>query len=130
MFKLTLILGEGLLAKIKNEQSELFQKLMDHVELRKQITQEFCREILAQYGLNLDEEKRLRREQYANQFRNDSTFLNESTLGGEEGALNISTLKNSKDSIAKSSVSMRKDGSKETMTSFVEWSFQNRASNA
>ena len=74
----------------------------------------------------------MRMEQYANQFRNDS-FLNESTFGGQESGLNISSVlpeRNSKDSIHKSNVTMRKDGQKETMTSFVEWSFQNRASNA
>ena len=35
MHKLTEILGEGLLAKIKNELPELYGKLMDHIEVRK-----------------------------------------------------------------------------------------------
>ena len=74
----------------------------------------------------------MRREQHANQFRNDSTFLNESTFGGEDG-VNISGMlpeRGSRSSIAKNELSGRKEGKKETMTSFVEWSFQNRASNA
>ena len=58
--------------------------------------------------------------------------MNESTFGGEAGALNISDVladKGLRGSMAKSGVSGSKDGRKETMTSFVEWSFQNRASN-
>ena len=58
MTKLTEILGKELLAKLKNEYPELYEKLMDHIERSKKITYSFCRDLLAQYNINLDEERK------------------------------------------------------------------------
>ena len=59
MTKLTGILGQGLLEKIKTEQAELYTQLMAHIETKKQISYGFCRDVLADYNVNLDHEKRI-----------------------------------------------------------------------
>jgi len=57
--KLTKVLGSDLLAKIRDELPELHQHLMEHIKLKKKLSYAFCKELLAQYNLNLDEEKKL-----------------------------------------------------------------------
>ena len=71
MTKLNAILGQELLHKIREDYQELYDRLMEHIEMKKHITYAFAREILAQYNLNLDEEKRLARIHYGNEQRNN-----------------------------------------------------------
>ena len=59
MVKLEGILGQALLRKIQEEFPELYEKLLDHIRIKKNITLAFCRDLLAQYEINLDEERRL-----------------------------------------------------------------------
>ena len=59
MVKLEGILGQALLRKIQEEFPELYEKLLEHIRIKKNITLAFCRDLLAQYEINLDEERRL-----------------------------------------------------------------------
>mmetsp|Transcript_36250 Transcript_36250/g.44204 ORF Transcript_36250/g.44204 Transcript_36250/m.44204 type:complete len:85 (-) Transcript_36250:1541-1795(-) len=76
MTKLTGILGEALLSRIQEDFPELYEKLMEHLRIKKNITFAFCKDLLIQYDLNLDEERRLYRMQYGNGHRNnlDASF--------------------------------------------------------
>ena len=59
MAKLEKILGKELLLKIKGEFPELHEQLLDHIKLTKKLTYQFCKELLSEYSINLDEERRL-----------------------------------------------------------------------
>ena len=59
MAKLEKILGKELLLKIKGEFPELHEQLLDHIKLTKKLTYQFCKELLSEYNINLDEERRL-----------------------------------------------------------------------
>ena len=67
-----------MLDKIKQEFPELYEQLMEHIKLKKQLSYAFCRDLLNEYNLNLDEEKKLLMMEHANKFRNDTSFLNDS----------------------------------------------------
>jgi len=79
MSKLIEILGEDLLEKIKNEVPELYEQLIDFIRLRKQLTYAWCKTLLANYNINLEEEKKLSRKEFGNQY-----FPGESVDGDEE----------------------------------------------
>ena len=69
MAKLIEILGQELLDRIKAEIPELYEAIMDYIKNKKGlVTFAFLKELLAKYNLNLEEERRLQRLQFGNQF--------------------------------------------------------------
>lgn len=66
MSRLIEIIGKELLQRIKTDIPELYSALMDYIRDRKGlITFAFCRDLLAKYNINLEEERRLQRLQNA-----------------------------------------------------------------
>ena len=80
MSKLIEILGQELLDRIKEEIPELYEALMDYIKNKKGlVTFAFCRDLLAKYNLNLEEEQRQQRIQFGRQFNSqNSQNLNDS----------------------------------------------------
>lgn len=58
--KLNEILGQDVVAKIKEELPALFEKLVEYVKQKKEMTYAFCKEVLEKYGFYLDEDKKVR----------------------------------------------------------------------
>jgi len=56
MTKLRTILGDKLLERIKKDIPELYEALMEHIKSKKQLSYVFCRDLLADYSINLEEE--------------------------------------------------------------------------
>jgi hypothetical protein len=56
MTKLRTILGDNLLVRIKKEIPELHEALTEHIKYKKQLSYAFCRDLLADYSINLEEE--------------------------------------------------------------------------
>ena len=69
MTKLIGILGQDLVNRIREDYSDLFDSIMGHLELKKNITYAFCKQLLSHYNLNLDEEKKIQRMQHGNDRR-------------------------------------------------------------
>ena len=69
MAKLEGILGLALLRKIEAEYPELYEQLLEHIRMKKNITLAWCRDLLAQFEINLDEERRLQRLEHGNEHR-------------------------------------------------------------
>ena len=80
MSRLIEIIGKELLQRIKTDIPELYSALMDYIRDRKGlITFAFCRDLLAKYNINLEEERRLQRLQNAQQFKgSQNSQLNDS----------------------------------------------------
>ena len=73
MARLIEILGKELLEKIKNDIPELYDSLMEYIKGKKgQVTFAFCRDLLAKYNLNLEEERRQQRVQHGQLFKSKS----------------------------------------------------------
>ena len=69
MQKLIEILGQELLDRIKEEIPELYEALMDYIKNKRGlVTYAWCRDLLAKYNLNLEEERRQQRIQHGLQF--------------------------------------------------------------
>ena len=86
MVKLIGILGQELFDRIRDEYPELYQLLMDHLQLKKNITYGFAREVLLGYGIILDEERRAARMAHGNEHRKklDVNFYEQDELAAGE----------------------------------------------
>lgn len=69
MQKLLGILGQELLNRIREDYPELFELIMNHIQLKRNISFNFVREVLAQYNINLEEERRWSRMSFGNEHR-------------------------------------------------------------
>ena len=56
--KLRNVLGQSLLDRIRDEFPELYEHLMEHIKNKKQLSYAFCRDLLADYNINLEEERK------------------------------------------------------------------------
>ena len=137
MAKLKAILGEDLLDRIRNELPELYNHLMEYIETKKNINYAFARDLLAQYKLNLDEERRIERMQHGNERRkhldtsfdvellDESSALIDQTMIDQELQKTTNTKRETKGSSG-----FQVKASKKEKTQFVQWNFQRREKDA
>lgn len=134
MVKLTEILGSGLLERIKNEMQELYEKLMEHIANKQPITYAFCRMLLCNYNINLDQERKLQRLRASRAFNDDDTHSDLNNTYGDHSKerLNDGMDRGDADYSDLMTGGRRKGGKggnkkkDEKGFGFIEWNFQKR----